>query len=563
MLDAKPSVFDESTVREQSSDEEDLEGVMIYPKSVFGKLHADFACKQVEPSLITLSGQNPLSTIGSSELGSTTHNGSWSKDATAGSDKPNPDLISALKDFSVEQRDPVLPCKFIPLPRDPIFSGREDTLATIKQTLLSSIQEPEDSSTSSLGEMVPSLNVYSLCGPAGMGKTSIANEFVHRYEREFDAVFWVAADEETKLFNSFRDIALKLGIVKPSEAKNLPAIRETLLSWLANPLRSYEHMNHVKQEMASWLIVFDNVDHVDTLEEFWPKDAAGSVLVTCRDPLIKSSLYLRNSGTIVPELLEEEGITLLLRLTHRESDEDDLKLAPEVVRALGMYPLAIAQMAGVILARDLSFTEFLQMYSKDSERRQMLGISEGQSASLRRYNQTLGTVWALDDLKEGRALLEVIAFLDPDSIPESLLENNPACMDWDRYPKTSLEYSKARSELLSRSLIYRNRGKKTLRVHRLVQDTVRTQMGDATFNEVYSRVLDMLGARWPRVFKGFGNVQTDWQQNSELWAHTLSLFKYRDRFDPAAAELAIAIKRMDFTLDVLMYVNELVHVITG
>jgi hypothetical protein len=73
----------------------------------------------------------------------------------------------------------------------------------------------------------------------------------------------------------------------------------------------------------------------------------------------------------------------------------------------------------------------------------------------------------------------------------------------------------------------------------------------------------MLGARWPRVFKGFGNVQTDWQQNSELWAHTLSLFKYRDRFDPAAAELAIAIKRMDFTLDVLMYVNELVHVITG
>ncbi|GLI79324.1 hypothetical protein PoHVEF18_007654 [Penicillium ochrochloron] len=533
MLDAKPSVFDESTVREQSSDEEDLEGVMIYPKSVFG--------------------QNPLSTIGSSELGSTTHNGSWSKDATAGSDKLNPDLISALKDFSVEQRDPVLPCKFIPLPRDPIFSGREDTLATIKQTLLSSIQEPEDSSTSSLGEMVPSLNVYSLCGPAGMGKTSIANEFVHRYEREFDAVFWVAADEETKLFNSFRDIALKLGIVKPSEAKNLPAIRETLLSWLANPLRSYEHMNHVKQEMASWLIVFDNVDHVDTLEEFWPKDAAGSVLVTCRDPLIKSSLYLRNSGTIVPELLEEEGITLLLRLTHRESDEDDLKLAPEVVRALGMYPLAIAQMAGVILARDLSFTEFLQMYSKDSERRQMLGISEGQSASLRRYNQTLGTVWALDDLKEGRALLEVIAFLDPDSIPESLLENNPACMDWDRYPKTSLEYSKARSELLSRSLIYRNRGKKTLRVHRLVQDTVRTQMGDTTFNEVYSRVLDMLGARWPRVFKGFGNVQTDWQQNSELWAHTLSLFKYRDCFDPAAAELAIAIKRMDFTLDVLMF----------
>ena len=444
---------------------------------------------------------------------------------------------------------------YIPSPRDPVFSGREDVLASIRRALLASVQEPENESNGSLDEMVPSLHVYSLCGPGGMGKTSIANEFVHRYEREFDAIFWVTADEETKLFNSFREIALKLGIIANADSKDLPSIRETLLAWLANPLRSYEHMDHVKPERASWLIVFDNVDCADTLEDFWPKEAVGSILVTCRDPLIKSSIYLRNTGIVVPELREEEGISLLLRLTSRESDEDDVKQAPKVVQALGRYPLAIAQMSGVILVRDLSFIEFLELYSQDIERREMLGISEGQSSSLRRYNQTLGTVWALDDLKEGRALLEVISFLDPDSIPESLLEKNPACRDWDRYPKTSLEYSKARAELLSRSLIYRNRDRKTLRVHRLIQDTVRTQMDDATFNDVYSRVLDMIAARWPRVFKGFGNVQTDWQQNAELWPHTLSLFKYRDRFNPATAYLATAIKRMDFTLDVLMYVN--------
>ncbi|KAJ5163160.1 uncharacterized protein N7500_004990 [Penicillium coprophilum] len=534
-----PSVFAESTVRDQSSDDEDLSGVTT-------------------ESMSALEGQNVLrgpdaSVLATSEPASSTNLGSWTKGATAGSDKINPDLISALKDFSIEYRDPILPCKSILLPRDPVFSGREDTLSSIRQALVASIQEPENGSDSSLGEIIPSLNVYSLCGPGGMGKTSIANEFVHRYEKDFDAVFWVAADEESKLFNGFRDIAVKLGIISDTDGKDLPAIREMLLAWLANPLRSYEHMDHVKPERASWLIVFDNVDRADTLEDFWPKDAAGSVLVTCRDPLIKSSIYLRNTGSIVPELLEEEGITLLLRLTNRESDEDDVKQAPRVVRALGRYPLAIAQMSGVILARDLGFNEFLELYSEETERREILGISEGQSASLRRYNQTLGTVWNLDDLREGRALLEVISFLDPDSIPESLLEKNPACMDWDRYPKTSLEYSKARAELLSRSLIYRNRGKKTLRVHRLIQDTVRTQMNDATFNEVYSRVLDMLGARWPRVFKGFGNVQTDWQQNSELWAHVLSLFKYRDRFSPGAAHFATAIKRMHFALDVLIF----------
>ncbi|KAL9028880.1 MAG: hypothetical protein Q9196_002811, partial [Gyalolechia fulgens] len=372
---------------------------------------------------------------------------------------------------------------YLPLPRDPVFSGREDTLASVRRALLGSIEAPENESGSSLSEIIPSLKTYSLCGPGGMGKTSIANEFVQRYEREFDAVFRVAADEETKLFNSFREIALKLGIIANADEKDLPAIRETFLAWLANPLRSYEHMDHVKPERASWLIIFDNVDRADTLEEFWPKEAAGSVLVTCRDPLIKSSLYLRNTGIVVPELFEEEGIALLLRLTSRENDENDVKQAPEVVRALDSYPLAIAQMSGFILARDLKFHEFLDLYSEERERRNMLGISEGQSASLRRYNQTLGTVWALDDLKEGRALLEVISFLDPDSIPESLLESNPACMDWDRYPKTSLEYTKARAELLSRSLIYRNRDKKTLRVHRRMDFTLDVLM----FSILYSR----------------------------------------------------------------------------
>lgn len=186
----------------------------------------------------------------------------------------------------------------------------------------------------------------------------------------------------------------------------------------------------------------------------------------------------------MPEFfLEAEGTDLLLQLTSRNSDKDDVKLAPQVVRALGRYPFAIAQMSGVILARDLSFTEFLEIYSEEREQSEMFGILEKQ-ASLRRYTQNLGTVWAQDDLKDGRALLKVIAFLDPDSIPELLLEKNPVCVGWNRLPRTLLDYSKARAEILSRSLIYRNRDKKTLRVHRLRQDTVRTQMDDATFNEV-------------------------------------------------------------------------------
>ncbi|KAL4873335.1 hypothetical protein BDV12DRAFT_100594 [Aspergillus spectabilis] len=135
-------------------------------------------------------------------------------------------------------------------------------------------------------------------------------------------------------------------------------------------------MDHVKPERATRLIVFDNLNNDDILEDFWTREAAGSVLVTCRDPLIKSSIYLRNTGTIVPELSEEEGVSLLFRLISRKNEED-VQHAREVVRALGRYPLEIAQMAGAIVSRDLGFTESLELYSRKTERREIIGISEG------------------------------------------------------------------------------------------------------------------------------------------------------------------------------------------
>lgn len=166
-----------------------------------------------------------LSNLALSEPPTSTNRDSWTKDATAGSDEINSEVISSLKDLTVERREPILPCKYIPLPRYPVFCGWEDTLATIRKALLAPTQDPENVSNSAANEMIPSLCIYSLCGPGGVGKTSIANEFVHRYSNEFDAVFWVTADEEMKLFKRFREVALKLGIVANTDRTDLPAIR--------------------------------------------------------------------------------------------------------------------------------------------------------------------------------------------------------------------------------------------------------------------------------------------------------------------------------------------------
>lgn len=454
----------------------------------------------------------------------------------------------ALNDFTIEPKRAVLPCQYIQVLRNPCFSGREDTIIDIANSLLGSTELSKDISPGHDAEESPVLRTYSLCGPGGIGKTSTAAEFVHRYGSTFDAVFWVAADEETKILNAFYEIALQLGIITNADSKDLTVVRETLLLWLANPLKS----GGSESERASWLIVFDNVKSVDSLKSFWPQAASGSVLITCRDPSIQSSALVRNSGVVVPELSEEEGLTLLLRLTRRENDQNDT-MASKVVQALGGYPLAIVQMAGYILSRQLSFEDFLKLYSHEKERAAIIGDSgdQGDLASLRGYNQTLSTAWALDTLeKESRTLLEVMSLLDPDNIPDSLLDSNPAAIGWDRYPQTPLQYSEARSDLISRSLIYVNEDQKTLRVHRLIQDSVRAHLDSTTFNEVYNRALNMLIAQWP-ISKGFGNVQTHWEQNVKLLTHALSLIKYKERFEPAMSEASI-INQLDFAQDALL-----------
>ena len=141
-----------------------------------------------------------------------------------------------------------------------------------------------------------------------MGKTSIANEFIYRYEKEFDAVFWVTADESSKIIECLAVITTELGLVSAADSHDAPAVRKALPGWLSNPLKSYRQLDHVNPKRASWLIVFDNVDQTEILNKFWPRDAAGCVLVTCRNPFVKKFVYLRNFGTEVTSFLNAKEL---------------------------------------------------------------------------------------------------------------------------------------------------------------------------------------------------------------------------------------------------------------
>jgi hypothetical protein len=74
-------------------------------------------------------------------------------------------------------------------------------------------------------------------------------------------------------------------------------------------------------------------------------------------------------------------------------------------------------------------------------------------------------------------------------------------------------------------------------------------MCDETFNKAYRRTLDMLAARWPTTFAGFGIVSTNPHECDELLRHIIALCKHSDRFYPIPELSEAILKRCNFILD--------------
>lgn len=188
------------------------------------------------------------------------------------------------------------------------------------------------------------------------------------------------------------------------------------------------------------------------------------------------------------------------------------------------------------------------MYEKDQTRRQLLGQP---STTRSGYRHTLATVWASENLQKGASLLQVLSLLDPDGIPEYILDGNDAVSGWVEYPQDTQAYRQARAELLSSSLITRNIAEKKIVIHRLTQDSTRAKMDDKCFNTIYQFTCTLLSSVWPYEPFSFGNETYRWAQCDELFTHALRLHRLFDleRLTPPTTVTETTIQAYKFFLD--------------
>ncbi|KAK0645418.1 hypothetical protein B0T16DRAFT_411136 [Cercophora newfieldiana] len=404
---------------------------------------------------------------------------------------------SSFEIVVAERKAPRMPCYVrTAVNRNPNFVGRSNIIAQIDSILL-----PDDLGPGSASSGV---RQFALCGFGGLGKTQIATYYAFEREKYFDAIFWVQSDSPGKLYKSFRDIAEVLEFTDEGDQADMVVSRDKVLEWLSNP---HKHSNPNESTTstggyAKWLLIFDNADNLDLIKDFLPPSNYGSILVTSRDPLAKT--HFIGGGIDLPPMTNSECALLLQKQMDEVGNTAAYKAALKLVEKLGTVPLAISQIATQIRRNQMTIDEYLGRHSDGSS----LLAELNKVTSLppkEQYNFTVATVWGLEDFSgSALTLMRVMAFLDPDGVAESILEQEVVpeitLPDLDvylyKYPRPGEEYQRTRLEVMRTSLVRRNNENKTIGWHRQIQEVVRGKMSTDEQRVYYQISVDLLYRAW-------------------------------------------------------------------
>lgn len=406
------------------------------------------------------------------------------------SDFSSYEVIPQVEELIRHQKTPTMPCYLRkPHERNPNFVGRNDVMSQIDKALL-----PPEGPPNSSG-----LRSFALCGFGGPGKSQIAVQYAFEREESFDAIFWVQADESTKLAKSFDQIAQALGLVSQADSGDRVVSRNVVMEWLCNPRKlstaGESHETPSKSSTATWLLVCDNADKIELLRDgYWPlPDVNGAILVTTRDPLAKTDLT--NSGIDLSPMPAEDCGTLLRKLTLQTSGSNVEEASKALAERIGCVPLAVKQIAAAIRRKDMTIEEFLTEYGDSPLFAELKRVEDMPQQD--QYKFTLSSVWGFENFSPSAlSLVNLLSVMDPDQIVESILDRNISQDVLQDYPVSSAAYINARTELLKTSLVRRNKDEKVLSLHRLVQEVAKSKMGETTLLTNFLLAIQLLSQAW-------------------------------------------------------------------
>lgn len=351
-----------------------------------------------------------------------------------------------------------IPFWHVPYRRNLFFTGRNHIL-----TQLHTILEKEK--TAALSQ------AHAITGLGGIGKTQVAIEYAYRYGWEYQSVLWVCADSDEALISNLAKMAELLRLPE-SDASDQKRAMEAVQRWL--------------ESLTRWLLILDNIEDLQIIDKFIPLRGKGHTLLTTR---------LQSTGTIAHgidlDVMEpEEGTLFLLRraklvpLDVSPASVTDNTNAEKLTRLLGSLPLALDQAGAYIEEARCSIDDYLEIYQSEG-----IALLKERGQFANGHPEAVVSTLFLSFEKVQQAnllaamLLQLLAFLHPDAIPEEIITGGVSELGPAFQPivNNKFKLNALLKELQKFSLIRRNPVDRVLTVHRLVQAVLKSNLdGDAT-----------------------------------------------------------------------------------
>ena len=239
-------------------------------------------------------------------------------------------IIAAAERQSLAEPPPPRPFIGVP-PRIASFTGRADELDRLDVILMQ--DKPAAVTQASVGRA-------AVQGMGGVGKTSLAIEYAHRYRSLYAGVCWCPAETRTGLLSALAGLAVTLRAATTEEADFEKAAKAAL--------------SRLAEQRATWLLVYDNVPAPDAIADLLPS-AGARVLITSR-----FSDWSELAEEVPLDVLPlEEAIVFLQNRTRRS----DTAGANALANALDSLPLALDHAAAYCKRTQMRFADYAEKAS--------------------------------------------------------------------------------------------------------------------------------------------------------------------------------------------------------
>jgi tetratricopeptide (TPR) repeat protein len=308
----------------------------------------------------------------------------------------------------------------------------------------------------------PLIQVISALG--GMGKTSFALEYAHRYgSKHKGGIWWVDA---ARLFDDIADFLKAAGVTQDLTEKNIVSC-----------------LNDWCRKTTSWLIIFDNVDKLEDIQEYLPPSGRGSVIVTTRNGRLFKGRAARQID--LDPLDVESAVEFLTKRAKVEPNQS----ARDLIERLGRLPLALEQAASYMIENNISYAKYYELLGSYG----LKLLDEGKPID---YNAVVTTTWQISMNKlsvAARQLLNLLSYMSHNDISLKIILDHA-----DKLPdplaggcRDEIHLYAFVAELTKYSFIKHDGKEGLYSMHPLAQEVTRDDLrDDSTYIDAVIRILD-------------------------------------------------------------------------